>query len=78
MTETRIEMNEDPTVCYFCKGTPSHIKRDVTLEEAETPDGQALPDVEVIELLAVCEPCNVENYDDTEAYPGLLPLDTRP
>lgn len=71
-------MTEDPTVCYFCKGLPTNIKRDGHLEEAEQADGTVLQDTVVIELLPICLECNEENYDDTEMFPALLPLDTRP
>lgn len=73
-----VTMTEDPSVCYFCKGTPTAIKRDATYVEREQADGTVLEDGIAVELLPICEPCNVENYDDTEIYPALLPLDTRP
>jgi hypothetical protein len=75
MTKTGT-LKEDPTECYFCKGAPTHVKREATLLETETASGEVLPDTEEIELLPVCEDCNEENYDGTEAYPALLPLST--
>lgn len=64
---TQTSTDTETQTCYFCQGIATHVKRDATAPVEED-------DVETVELLPICEPCNVHWYDGTEEYPPLLPL----
>lgn len=64
---TKTSTDTETQTCYFCQGPATHVKRDATPPVEED-------DVETVDLLAICESCNEENYDGTEEYPALLPL----
>lgn len=70
MGMTKTENSE--AKCYFCQGAATAIKQEVELVEG--PDGADGPDAEAIELLPICADCHEDNYDGTERYPALLPL----
>lgn len=59
--------------CHFCSDAATALKREAEYVETEQADGTVTGTWDS-ELLPICEGCDEENYDGTEQYPALLPL----
>jgi hypothetical protein len=61
--------NNEAPKCYFCEtATATHLKLDDTIDYVGEED------VLVLTELLICLPCEDENYDGTEARPGVTAL----